>query len=204
MRFRSYNALVAATLSGLAWAVVWTGFAGVHVHAESISRSDPQTEGERRLLEWDTTRKFTPFKSTFVPGNITGSKTVAVKPFATQPFASKSAVTTPSFYTPEFLSSSAAAAQKKFATAAAPVSTASSLEKPFNAGKTTAETQPFAGVSSPSNMAKASPDGARPFLGPEADKMKQKYTPLNAPKGGFSTGHQLTVEEVRAILNRNK
>jgi len=34
--------------------------------------------------------------------------------------------------------------------------------------------------------------------------MKQKYTPQNGPKGGVSTGHVLSVEEVRGILNRNK
>ena len=172
--------------------------------AENISRSDPQTEGERRLLEWDTTRKFVPSKSTFAPSSLSGSKTVSVNSFATRSFSAKAPVQPASFYTSEFLSPTSPSASKSFATKAAPVSAASTLEKPFAPGTSVAESQPFSAAAGRKDLAKTAADATRPYMGPEAEKARQKNSPLTGPKGGYSTGHQLTVEEVREILNRNK
>lgn len=171
---------------------------------ESVARSDPQTEGEKRLLEWDTTRKFVPSKSSFNMGSAAGKRVVPVTEFATRSFSAKNAVTTASFYTPEFLSPTAGIAQKSFSAGPAYVKEAAPLETAFGASKAAPENRSFSGSDKSSSMATAAPDGSRPYLGPEADKMKQKYTPGNAPKGGVITGHQLSIEEVRAILNRNK
>jgi hypothetical protein len=171
---------------------------------ESVVRSDPQTEGERRLLEWDTTRKFSPSKTTFSPKTLTGSKTVPIPNYSTRSFLTKNTQALPTFYTPEFLSPKTGLAQKSFATGVANVASASSFAKSFNSGKSASEPSTFAGGSKSSSAVKSAPDGTRPYLGPEADKMKQKYTPENGPKGGVSIGHQLSVEEVRSILNRNK
>jgi hypothetical protein len=50
----------------------------------------------------------------------------------------------------------------------------------------------------------SAPQASRPYLGEEADRMKQKYTPENGPRGGVVQGHRLSVEELREILNRSK
>ena len=50
----------------------------------------------------------------------------------------------------------------------------------------------------------SAPQASRPYLGEEADRMKQKYTPDNGPRGGVVQGHRLSVEELREILNRSK
>jgi hypothetical protein len=184
--------------------VALTGFGHCPLLAESVSRSDPQTEGERRLLEWDTTRKFVPSKSTFAPSSLSGSKTVSVNPFATRSFTSKVSVPPSSFFTSEFLSPTAPSGSKSFATQAAQVSKASAFEKPFDSGKSNADSKPFSTSPAKAELTKATADSTRPFLGPEAEKARQKNSPLTGPKGGYSTGHQLTVEEVREILNRNK
>ena len=80
-------------------------------HAEAVTR-EAQTEGEKRLLEWDLNRKFEPRKTTFSPAALTGSKTVPVSTFGTRSFVSGKAETH-SFSTSEFLSTQAGAAQKK-------------------------------------------------------------------------------------------
>jgi len=178
---------------------------GGDVRAESVKNSDPQTEGERRLMEWDTTRKFVPSKSSFGGGPSTGSKSVPVSNFATRSFVSKNNLPTASFYTPEFLSTPAAGfAMKSFSTKSASTGPAGTMSKPFYSDKTAPETRSFSGSDKASSLPAAAADGSRAYLGPESEKMKQKYTPQNAPKGGVSTGHILSVEEVRGILNRNK
>jgi hypothetical protein len=167
-------------------------------------RSDPQTEGERRLLEWDTTRKFVPSKAAFNMGSASGNRVIPVTEFASRTFSPKKSVPTASFYTPEFLSPTAGVAQKSFSSSPAYVKEAVPAETAFNATKTPFENRSFNGSDKTPPLLNSAPDGNRPYLGPEAEKMKQKYTPDNAPKGGVITGHQLSIEEVRAILNRNK
>jgi hypothetical protein len=174
-------------------------------HAESTKISDPQTEGEKRLMEWDTTRKFIPSKSSFSGGSASGSKSAPVNSFETRSFLSKNSVSTASFYTPEFLSSSrASSGLKTFSTKSAAAGAATGMSSPFSLGKTSPEPKTFSGAGKTSDAQKAASDASRDYLGPESEKMKQKYTPQNAPKGGITTGHQLSVEEVRGILNRNK
>lgn len=156
-------------------------------------------------MEWDTTRKFVPSKSSFSGGKATGANSVPVSNFATRSFVSKNNLATASFYTPEFLSTPAAGfSMKSFATKPASTAPAGAMNKPFYSDKTAPETRSFSGTDKTSTLPASAADGSRDYLGPESEKMKQKYTPQNAPKGGVSTGHVLSVEEVRGILNRNK
>lgn len=176
----------------------------VSSHGEGTARSDPQTEGERRLLEWDTTKKFVPSKPSFYGGSAKQTAYVPVSSFGTRSFVPKNSVSTNSFYTPEFLSPTASAAQKSFKTGTAYTKQAGGQEAAFNTGKAPVQTSSFSGSEKTSQTQRVVSDASRPYLGPEADKMKQKYTPQTGPKGGIVTGHQLSVEEVRAILNTNK
>jgi hypothetical protein len=168
------------------------------------TRSDPQTEGEKRLLEWDTTKKFIPGRSAFNGGVSKGTAAVPVSSFGTRSFISGKSVDTSSFYTPEFLSPTAGAAQKSFATSSAYTAKTSALDAAFNSGREPVQNRNFSGGEKTARVQTGAADAGRPYLGPEADKMKQKYTPETGPKGGIITGHQLSIEEVRAILNRNK
>lgn len=171
---------------------------------EGVSRSDPQTEGERRLLEWDTTKKFEPSKSSFNGMTALGTKYVPLTAFETRSFVPKKGSAAPSFYTPEFLSSAAKDNQRSFSTSPAYLKEPTAFDSSFNSGKSPIESRMFSGAGKTAQTQTAATDANRPYLGPEAEKMKQKYTPETGPKGGISTGRQLTVEEVRAILNRNK
>jgi hypothetical protein len=168
------------------------------------TRSDPQTEGEKRLLEWDTTKSFKPSKSAFNGVTAKGTSYVPVSSFGTRSFVPKNSVSTSSFYTPEFLSSPAGAAQKTFNSGPAFTTRTDAIESTFNTGKNAVEPKAFSGSGKTARTPDSAPDAGRPYLGPEAAKMKEKYTPATAPKGGVVTGHQLSIEEVRDILNRNK
>ncbi|RFC41961.1 MAG: hypothetical protein DVB28_002115 [Verrucomicrobia bacterium] len=156
-------------------------------------------------MEWDTTRKFVPSKSSYSGGAAAGRKSAPVSGFETRSFLSKNSFSTSSFYTPEFLSSpQAGSAQKTFSTKSASAGAAAGMGAPFNSGKTSPEPKTFAGTAKISDSQKPAADAARDYLGPESEKMKQKYNPQNGPRGGVTTGHLLSVEEVRGILNRNK
>jgi hypothetical protein len=48
------------------------------------------------------------------------------------------------------------------------------------------------------------PDASRGFAGQEAERMKLPLPPGGGPNSGVTTGRQLTVEEVKAILNKSK
>jgi hypothetical protein len=171
---------------------------------EGVSRSAPETEGEKRLLEWDTSKVFVPTKSSFNGVTSTSTKHLPSNTFETRSFVSKKSVAPPSFYTPEFLSNPARDSQTSFSTSPANLKRADASNFSFNAGKKTFEGGPFFEVQKTAQIQTATPEANRSYLGPEAEKMKQKYTPETGPKGGIITGHQLTVEEVRTILNRSK
>ena len=183
---------------------LWLALLCVSSHGEGSTRSDPQTEGERRLLEWDTTKSFVPSKPSFYGGSAKKAAYVPVSSFGTRSFVPKNSVSTSSFYTPEFLSPTAGAAQKSFKTGPAFTKQAATLDTAFYSGKAPFQTGAFSGGDKTSQTQRVVSDANRSYLGTETEKMKQKYTPQTGPKGGIVTGHQLSIEEVRAILNTNK
>lgn len=181
--------------------------------AQSSQSSSPQhqTEGERRLLEWDLNKSFAPRKNSFSPDSTFGSKTVTAPTISTKSFGPKTAAESASFYTPEFLTSSGKplpsnrAAMQRFSTNGSTAAENVFATKSFTSGKT-----PITSNSTNlSNFTAATPakgfsGSNRIYAGAEADKMKLPYTPDNGPKGGVSMGRQLTVDEVRDILNKSK
>lgn len=183
---------------------LWLALLCVSAHGEGTAHSDPQTEGERRLLEWDTTKKFLPSKPSFYRGATNQTAYVPVSSFGTRSFVSKNSVSTSSFYTPEFLSPTAGSTQKSFKTGTAFTKQSGATETAFNSGKAPFRASGFSGGEKTSQTQRVVSDATRPYLGEEAEKMKQKYTPQTGPKGGVVIGHQLSIEEVRAILNTNK
>lgn len=164
----------------------------------------PETEGEKRLVEWDLTKSF-PLKTSGFGSTSAGAlKTVSVTPFSTRSFVTKTTADARSFYTPEFLTQESRTAQKSFSSNAAYVPTSNVLNKAFNSGKPEFTSSPFASPGNPAALQKSISDGDRSYLGPEAERAKRVYKPETAPRGGVTTGHVLTVEEVRNILNKSK
>jgi len=189
-------------------------FLGSFTHSSLADSSSlpPQTEGKKRLLEWDLNKSFALKKGPFSTESGPGNKTFNGNSFATKSFNSKSAQEAPKFYTPEFLTSSGKAAStpsavlQRFSTGTSPVADAAQGDRKFNSGKP--EITPSQATSS--NLKnfngdnKTFPNANRAYGGVEADKLKNAYSPGSAPKGGLSIGHQLTLDEVRDILNRSK
>jgi hypothetical protein len=175
--------------------------AGVHATAEVRA---PETEGEKRLVEWDLKKSFQLKTGTYGAGSAAALKTVSVTPFAARSFVTKSNTDARSFYTPEFLTSESRAARKSFSSGAAYVPTTSVLNRQFNSGKGEYASSQYASPGSPAALEKSVRDGERSYLGPEAERAKRVYKPEAAPKGGVTTGHVLSVEDVRNILNKSK
>ena len=173
--------------------------------------SQPQTEGERRLLEWDLNKSFSPKKNSFSRDSTFGSKTITAPTIATKLFGSKSAPESASFYTPEFLTPpsktqlSNSAAIQRFSNSGATTAESAMGTKTFTSGKS-AVTPDSANLSNASaaNSTKEFYGKNRIYAGAEAERMKRPYTPDNGPKGGVSMGRQLTVDDVREILNKSK
>jgi hypothetical protein len=173
--------------------------------AESISRSEAQTPGEKRLLEWDLTKSYDVSRSRTPPkGNATS------RPFSTQSFLPGSfntkAFSTASFSSPEFLIPEGKAQTKAFPSKPALQRDNSGFAKPFLPG-TAPYTPPKVVPAFPSGAPtspKAFGEATRPFQGPEAARKEQKYVPGNAPSGGVIEGRRLSVDEVKEILNRSK
>jgi hypothetical protein len=175
------------------------------VQAESISRSDPQTPGEKRLLEWDLNKTYDLSKSR----TNTGAK-AASRPFLTQPFAaggfSAKSFSAASFSSPEFLTPENKMRPAPFATRPASVGGSPQFVKPFQPGSAADNTLKAFGASSKQTgeAQKAFPDSARSFQGPEAARKEQKFSPETAPRGGVFEGRKLSPEEVREILNKSR
>jgi hypothetical protein len=190
--------LLAATLA-------WMLAGGLR--AESVRRSDAETDGEKRLLEWDLNKTYDLSKSRTNPSAKAPSKSFITKIFGTGSFASK-AFPAESFSSPEFLLPETRARTRAYAPApSAPTVPlpASSLARPFPMGKSPAlpklaPSDPVRGTAVPRRF-----EGSdRPYLGPEAARKEQRYNPETAPKGGVIEGKRLTVEEVKEILNKSK
>lgn len=164
----------------------------------------PETEGEKRLVEWDLKKSFQLKKSTYGSGSSAALKTVSVTPFAARSFVTKTNADARSFYTPEFLTSESRAAQKSFSSSAAYVPTTNVLNRAFNSGKGEYAASRYTSPANPAALEKSLRDGERSYLGPEAERAKRVYKPEDAPKGGVTTGHVLTVDDIRNILNKSK
>lgn len=164
----------------------------------------PETEGEKRLLEWDLKKSFQLKTGSFGSSSAAALKTVSVTPFSTRSFVTKTSADARSFYTPEFLTSESRAAQKSFSSNAAYVPSSDAFNKAFNSGKPEYPSSQFASPGNPTTLQKSISDGDRSYLGPEAERAKRVYKPESAPRGGVTTGHVLTVDEVRNILNKSK
>jgi|GEM_PF-2242330 len=173
--------------------------------------SQPQTEGQRRLLEWDLNKSFAPKKNSFSTDSTFGSKTITAPTIATKLFGSKSALESASFYTPEFLTPpgktqlSNSAAIQRFSNSGATTAASTLGTKTFTSGKSAvAPNSAILPATNAANPPKEFYGGNRIYAGAEAERMKRPYTPENGPKGGVSMGRQLTVDDVREILNKSK
>jgi len=186
-------------------------FLAVAPHRTAAQSSQPQTEGERRLLEWDLNKSFAPKKNSFSPDSTFGSKTVTAPTIATKIFGSKNAAESASFYTPEFLTPpgktqfSNSAAIQRFSKSGATTAESALGTKSFNPGKDAVapNSANFSNANS-ANPSKEFYGRNRIYAGAEAERMKRPYSPDNGPKGGVSMGRQLSVDDVREILNKSK
>ncbi|MEI6871545.1 MAG: hypothetical protein WCL08_04625 [Verrucomicrobiota bacterium] len=174
--------------------------------------SRPKTDGEQRLLEWDLNKSYTPKRSGSSSEATFGSKTFTPPAIEPKAFATKTAAEAATFYTPEFLSSpsktlkNASGANQSFSTTGATAQNSPSETKKFQTGR-----EQFAPKSAAlpkstdlNSGMKEFAGAGRIYAGEEADRMKRAYTPDNPPKGGVSMGRQLSVDEVREILNKSK
>lgn len=187
--------LVAATL-------VWLP-AG-NLCADSVRRSEAETPGEKRLLEWDLNKTYDLSKSRTNPSAKAPLKGFITKIFSTGSFTPK-AFPSESFYAPEFLQPDAKFRTRAAAPAPAVAPSRSPLPKPFPtqgspAIPDLAPPGPVKGTAAPRQFQ----GSGRPFLGPEAERKQQRYNPENAPRGGVIEGRQLTIDEVKEILNKSK
>jgi len=175
------------------------------VFAESISRSEAQTPGEKRLLEWDLKKSYDVSRSRTSPKGNAPSRPFSTQSFLPGSFNTK-AFSTASFSSPEFLTPEGRPQTKAFSSKTALPRDSAGFAKPFLSG-TSPQTPPKvvpAFPSGPSIAPKTLVEADRTFRGPEAARKDQKYVPGNAPPGGVIEGRRLSVDEVKDILNRSK
>jgi hypothetical protein len=195
--------LAMARISPMAALVVF--FANPAMQAESVSRSDAQTPGEKRLLDWDLKKSFDLSRSRTNSKEQAPSRVFGTQSFRPGGFGTK-AFSTESFTSPEFLAPEGRNQAKPFATKPVDFVSSPALGKPFVAGKSPAIPPKAVPTFSTSALGvpKVFGEAARPFQGPEAERKDRKYVPGNAPNGGVIEGRRLTPEEVRDILNKSK
>ena len=175
----------------------------ISMRAESISRSDPQTAGEKRLLEWDLNKSYDLSRSRTTPLGKAPSRSFTPQSFRTAALATKP-FSAETFFSSEFLAPRSKTQTSPFPVRG-PVSVDSSeLAKPFVPSKASpipkaVPTFPTEGGVSPKSF-----EGTRTYRGVEAVRKDQKYLPENAPKGGVIEGKRLTIDEVKEILNKSK
>ncbi len=178
--------------------------------AESLSRSEAQTPGEKRLLEWDLSKSYDLSSNKPPQKGKAPKSSFSTQPFLAGSFKSKSftnnVLSKTSFSSPEFLIPGGEPRTKTFSYKPALPPEPAKVAKPF----VTVEA-PYAPPkvvpafpSEASSAPKAFAGGYRPFQGQEAARKEQSYVPGNAPKGGTIEGRRLTVDEVKEILNRSK
>ena len=204
MRARqSPNILATACISGAAALVVFSVTGALQ--AESVSRSDAQTPGEKRLLDWDLKKSYDLSRSRTNSKEQAPSRAFSTQSFRPGGFTTK-AFSTEAFTSPEFLAPEGKNQAKPFATKPADLVSSKAFGKPFLTAKS-AGTPPKVVPTFPtsaSGVPKEFGEAARPFQGPEAARKEQKYVPGNAPNGGVIEGRRLSSDEVREILNKSK
>jgi hypothetical protein len=185
-------------------AVTFLGALSNRLQAESLTRSDPQTAGEKRLLEWDLNKTYDLGRGrTNLPAKVP-SRSFFTRLFKSDAYIAKT-FPTESFSTTEFLFPKGKVGTKPFANTRALTLNSSNLIRPFASEKLAA--QPNAAPAFPPGdpvMARSFLGADRPYRGPESLRKEQKYTPGNAPNGGIIEGRQLSVDEVKEILNKSK
>ncbi|MEI6712537.1 MAG: hypothetical protein WCO60_02215 [Verrucomicrobiota bacterium] len=197
LRFNRLAFLLATT------AVVITPTAKAAPSVES--RSEATTEGERKLLEPDRNRTFQPEMARFGSRTAPGAKGAQAATFnQLKEFGGSKEFSSKKFAASEFIPPSNRGVDKTFTPPGDVVKTPS-----FANEKSAFNTKSFDANGNPlgdkSFTTKSASDANREAAGQEAERMKEKYTPANPPKGGgVSTGHRLSVEEVRDILNKSK
>jgi len=181
------------------------------LQSTSAQSPKPQTEGERRLLEWDLNKSFSPKNNSLSSNSTFGSKTITAPTLSTKLFGSKNAAESASFYTPEFLAPAGKSqpsnntAVQRFSNTGATTTESALGAKTFTSGKDAVASN-SANISrvNSANSLKEFYGQNRIYAGAEAERSKRPYTPENGPKGGVSMGRQLTVDDVREILNKSK
>jgi hypothetical protein len=173
--------------------------------ADDSSRSEAQTAGEKRLLDWDLKKTYDLSRSRTDSKSQAPSRSFSTQTFRPGGFQTK-AFSTEAFASTEFLTPEGKNQTKPFSTKPAFPVNSPVLGKSFlpeNAAPVPPKAVPtFAAKasSSPKEFAEA----ARPFQGPEAERKARKYGPGNAPTGGVVEGRRLSIDEVREILNKSK
>ena len=204
MRTRPPSTLLVAALLSLAEVSFLRGTSGTLL-AESVSRSEAQTAGEKRLLDWDLSKSYDLSRSRSSQKGQAPSRAFATQSFRPGGFQTK-AFSTEAFASPEFLTPEAKAVTKPFAAKQPFAIPSPTFGKSFLPGSSPSAppkvvpTSPTSAPSAPKKFAGAE----RPFQGPEAARKDQKYLPGNAPAGGVVEGRKLSMDEVREILNKSK
>ena len=204
MRTRLQSPLLVVALLSLAEASFLHCTSGTLI-AESVSRSDAQTAGEKRLLDWDLNKSYDLSRSRTNPKGQAPSRAFATHSFRPGAFQTR-AFSTEAFASPEFLIPEGKALAKPFASKQPFTPPSTTFGKAFLPGSTPSAppkavpTSPSSAPSAPKKFAGAD----RPFQGPEAARKDQKYLPGNPPAGGVVEGRRLSMDEVREILNKSK
>jgi hypothetical protein len=188
----------------LAYAAVF--FIQGRLLAENVVRNEPQTEGEKRLLNWDLNKKFDTSLARFSSDSKASTKSFGTGSFQAKSFGGQKTYESKSFYTPEFLTPAKANTDKSFASKSASLASGKELDRPFAQANETfipPKVQPVL-KELPTSLVKPYDPASRTFAGPEAVRKEMKFTPGNMPMGGVSEGHVLTIDEVRKILNISK
>ena len=173
--------------------------------AENVSRSDPQTAGEKRLLDWDLSKTYDLSRGRAATKGQAPTRAFSTPSFQPKGFQTK-AFSAESFASPEFLIPESKTKAKTFAQQqpfSLPSPTSGKSFLPANSTSAPPKVVPTAQTSFP-NASKTFSESTRPFQGPEAARKEQKYTPGNGPTGGVIEGRRLSIDEVREILNKSK
>lgn len=193
----------------IVWAFACLALLPVSARAQqgALGSEAPRSpQGQNRLLDWDLTKRFDPSLARFSGGDATAQR----KSFGTaefsqgKSFSGSKSFNSRSFSVSEFLPSSASAANRTFSESRANKASEQSFPAGGKAFETADNREAGRGFSTGKFPDKTPSIEARAYEGAEAQKMKQRYTPENAPAGGVSHGKVLTIDEVRDILNRSK
>ncbi len=173
-------------------------------NAESVIRSEAQTAGEKRLLEWDLNKTYDISRSRTDPGTKKRSRSFETRAIAAGVYPTR-ALSAESFSASEFLSKSPKHETKGFF-AKPPVSVSSAgVSKPFLADKPPQVPKDVPAFVTRRTLAPETfADSSRRYQGVEVSRKDRMYLPEDAPKAGVVEGRRLTIDEVKEILNKSK